>query len=199
MRTAAADATLVRRNLTLRGREAARLDYLRTRLEASSDSEVVRQALRYLEELVEDEAAGKGFLIVPKNGNAHEITIASLADDLDDDLPLVRRNMLVHQSSVDRLESMKSLAGIPSDSEAIRMALKYYNILVDEAGEGSQFYIVSGQNRMQVRIAGLAPPRRPTNNVVQASEQFRKVDRAGDPGNPRSPRLPNVLASPRQT
>jgi len=176
MRTGAGETPIVRRNLTLRQREVAHLDSLRESLETWSDSEIVRQALRYLEEFVEDHAVGRKFVVVPPKGrNPHEITLAVLDDDLDSDLSVVRRNLIIHQSSVDRLESMKKLAGIRSDSEAIRMALKYTNILVDEARAGSRFFVDDGQKKMEVRLAGISPPRRPADNSIHTANQLKKV------------------------
>ena len=50
---------MVRRNIELHPRTAARLDRLRDHLEATSDTEVFRRALQVLESLVDDERAGK--------------------------------------------------------------------------------------------------------------------------------------------
>ena len=160
MRIGAVDeTTLLRRNLTLPERDTVQLDHLRTRLEASSDSEVVRQSLRYLAELIEDCSLGKKFLVVPRSRASYEITLEALRNDPEPTANLVRRNMMIHESSAQRLELLKELGDIDSDSKAIRMSLKLCSTLLSEVDDGSKFYILDSGEKIQVRLAGLTPVR----------------------------------------
>jgi hypothetical protein len=72
----AGSTDLIRRNLELNVRTAARLDRLREAMEATSDSEVFRRALQILEALVEDEQAGRKFQVIdPKTGEVRTVSI----------------------------------------------------------------------------------------------------------------------------
>jgi hypothetical protein len=60
---------VVRRNIELQPQAAERLDKLRNKLEASTDSEVLRKALKVLEQLVEDQEQGREFLVRSRDGD----------------------------------------------------------------------------------------------------------------------------------
>ncbi len=74
MRTA--NSNSIRRSLELHPKTADRLDRLREALEATSDTEVFRRALQILEALIEDEKAGKTFLV--KDRRTGETTAVSI-------------------------------------------------------------------------------------------------------------------------
>ena len=60
---------VIRRNIELHPQAAERLERLKDKLEAPSDSEVLRRALKVLEQLVEDQEAGKRVLVREPNGD----------------------------------------------------------------------------------------------------------------------------------
>lgn len=59
---------IVRRNIELYPQAVARLEKLRAKTEAHSDSDVVRLALRVLEQFVEDREHGCQILVRDSNG-----------------------------------------------------------------------------------------------------------------------------------
>ncbi len=67
MRTKSESQSL-RRSLMLTERSAARLETLRAKTEAQSDSEVVRKALNVYEQLVEDMEQGKTLVVRDPSG-----------------------------------------------------------------------------------------------------------------------------------
>ncbi len=58
MNTAIAEKKVIRRNIEIYPETAKRLERLRMRLEARNDTEVVRRALRVLDEMIQDEDKG---------------------------------------------------------------------------------------------------------------------------------------------
>lgn len=133
---------LVRCHVVLRGREAHRLDMLRTSTEAASDSEIVRHALLYFEQLHDDFRAGRKLLIRSSNGKGDvEVAISATGFAEKADGPLVKRNLILHQRSAQRVEKLKQLMGITSTSELIRQALEVYEILVENILAGKSFIV----------------------------------------------------------
>lgn len=66
---------VVRRNIEMYPQTAARVDKLRQKTEARSDSEVVRLALKVLEQLVEDQEQGRDILVRDSTG---EMTVVRM-------------------------------------------------------------------------------------------------------------------------
>lgn len=60
---------VVRRNIELQPQAVERLEKVKGKLEASTDSEVIRRALKVLEQLIEDEENGKRLLVREPNGD----------------------------------------------------------------------------------------------------------------------------------
>lgn len=138
-------------NLTLHSRSSNRLDTLREATEAQSDSEVVRQALRYFEQFFDDLARGKKLFIVTSTGDRREVMPASLEDDPADGA-FVRRNLLLQERSSLRLDALRSFCKTASESEVVRRALKLYEILVVESARGSKLLVGADEDVLQVRI-----------------------------------------------
>ena len=61
--------TVIRRNIELQPQAIERLERLKEKLEATTDSEVLRRALKVLEQVVEEEENGKRVLIRESNGD----------------------------------------------------------------------------------------------------------------------------------
>jgi len=133
------DTTIFRRNLTLHSREANSLDTLRVRTEAQSDSEVIRNALRYYQRYAEDRANGKQLFVANDDGQPREILIPEDAGATAGGV--VRRNLMLHELSMKRLDSLRGRTGASSDSEVIRRALCLYEILIDESSQGGEFFV----------------------------------------------------------
>lgn len=162
---------LVRRNLTLPGREAAGLDFLREATEASSDSEVTRQALRHLEQLVEDEELG---IELKAKTQAGETLLSSAVfrdrpQDSKDDL--IRRSLILHEQSEMRLKELQVRMQATDLSEVVRCALRLYETIVRAAVEGAQFFtkLPSGEE-FRVRFGSFAVRPRPTAPAPQHSQ-----------------------------
>ncbi len=149
---ALAPERLPRRNLTLYNSTQQILENLRHQLEAASDSELVRVALRYLEQLVIDQEEGRTLLIQSTDGASRTITYTALQADVGEDREFVKRNIVVNQGSIERMEDLKRALGVSSDSELVRRALRYLNLIVDETHKGSKFYLMEDGNQTLVRM-----------------------------------------------
>lgn len=148
---------LVRRNLSLPGREMAGLDFLRRATEASSDSEVTRQALRHLEQLVEDEKLGI-ILTARANGREIQFTSARFRDrDQGAKEQLIRRSLMLHEQSEMRLKKLQQAMDVEDISEVVRCALGLYEAIVRAAVNGAQFFarLPSGEE-FQIRFGSFA-------------------------------------------
>lgn len=157
MRQALPKALVRRSNLTLPSREAAGLDLLRVQTEASSDSEVTRQALRYLEQLVEDESHGISLRVVNRDGE-RRLSLDQFRDRPEgSEDRLMRRSLILHEQSEKRLLKLQAAIGAADVSAVVRCALRYYETLVRAAVDGAQFFaqLPSGEE-YRVRIGPFA-------------------------------------------
>lgn len=66
---------LVRRNIELQPKDQQRIERLREKLEASSDSEILRRALKVLDELIAEEEQGRRILVREPNGDLVSIRL----------------------------------------------------------------------------------------------------------------------------
>jgi hypothetical protein len=67
--------TVIRRNIELQPQAIERLERLKEKLEATTDSEVLRRALKVLEQVVEEEENGKRVLIRESNGDLVSVLV----------------------------------------------------------------------------------------------------------------------------
>ncbi|MEJ0074347.1 MAG: hypothetical protein WDO17_02685 [Alphaproteobacteria bacterium] len=152
----AVSTDLVRKNLTLYRRTEHRLDKLRELAECSSDSEVIRQSLRYFEQFVEDWRHQRPVVAVRTDGSELEITMHNLDEANIEGEPFVRRNLTVHPRSVERLEALQRDSELDSESETVRYALKLFEILLTEAERQSRFFVGRRRERVEVRIGNIS-------------------------------------------
>jgi hypothetical protein len=146
-----------RRSLILHQAAQCRLEMLRERTEASSDSDVVRDALRYYEELVEDDAGGKKLLFRDASGHDFDIPLTSSVEETaKDEGPLVKRNLILHSRSATRLDALRKSTNASSDSKLVREALRVYDLLVENALAGKRLVVRDAKgNEEAFRIPGL--------------------------------------------
>ena len=149
---------LVRRNVTMFRSSEQIMRELREKLEATSDAEVVRYALRYFERMLLDHANGYSLLVQhPKDPEADfTVTYQSLHGRVGEDHEPVKRNILMGEATTARLDKMKRIVGVSSDSEIIRRALRYLALLLQEAERGALFLLTNGQENVYVRMDILA-------------------------------------------
>lgn len=162
---------LPRRNLTLFASSQAILTELRDQLETTSDSEVVRFALRYLDQLIADQEAGRSLIIQPIDGQPFIVSYQSLKGREGEDQETVKRNIVVNQAAIDRMEHMKRAVGVSSDSEIVRRSLRYLHLVMSEANKGSTFVLDDEGEPVIVRMDIFAKP-----SIRQvAAQAFRGV------------------------
>lgn len=148
-------------NLSIPRQEVANLDDLRVQTEASSDSEITRQALRYLEQLVNDEQHGI-VLKEMRDGKEELLPSSRFRDRLEDAKEnLVRRSLILHEQSVARLKRLQDVMRAKDPSEVVRCALRFYEHLVRAGMGGAQFFAVfPSRESFQVRfpfVPGVEP------------------------------------------
>lgn len=138
MRTASPTG-LVRVNLEVLKRQESRFDFLRIETEASSDSEVTRQALRYFEQLVQDALLDVKLKAVVGN-ETFWLTVGQFRDNPERTLDLEPRSMILHERSMERLNGIRLAMNADNISEVVRAALRHYAKLVDLSIKGARFH-----------------------------------------------------------
>jgi len=152
---------LVRVNLNVLKRRESRFDFLILETEASSDSEVVRQSLRYYEQLVQD-ALHNIKLKATIGTETYWVTVGQFADNPMGTYEFERRTLILHERSVERLKGLCAALQTPDSSEVVRAALRYYAYLVEKSLLGAIFFaeLPSGEI-YQVRLGlSVQPPNR---------------------------------------
>ena len=171
---------LHRRNLTLFASSQEMMRDLRRELWAASDSEVVRYALRYLDQLLSDQAVGRNLFIERSNGERFVVSYLTLQKQVGDDETIEKRNIKLNQAAVDGIEWMKNCVGVSSDSEIVRRAIRYLWLVLSESKNGSEFVLTDGTDETHVRMDVLTAsgarnqrPRRNRNSSSQAEAHDR--------------------------
>jgi hypothetical protein len=154
------------------------LDVLRETTEAASDSEVVRKALTYFAQLVDDTLDGNEIVIRYADGRETEVPMAALdagpAEGPRD--VLVKRNLVLHERTAERLDFLKRVTGAPSDSELVRSALQVYDLLIENALAGRRLIIrnVVTKAEQEVRFPVFVP-RTGTPGRLNLWKRLKKV------------------------
>lgn len=156
---------LVRRNLTLYASTEEIMKRLRERLEATSDTEVVRYALRYLDQLIDDQSHGRHLIVRRLDRTTDQISYASLRRRPDENAEIIKRNVIMSEAVIRRVERMKGALGVSSDSEIVRRAIRYLDLVLDEADHGSDFVILEGPHETRVRMDMFVQPERRAENA----------------------------------
>ncbi|MBA4008122.1 MAG: hypothetical protein C0486_04990 [Erythrobacter sp.] len=133
---------LPRRNLTLYASSEEIMARLRDRLEANTDSEIVRNAVKFLDRLLADEDKGLVLEVRPRGAPRYVVRYRSLAARSGENLAIVKRNIILNDAAIARLSRMKRMAGVTSDSEIVRRALRYLDLISTEAANGAEFVVV---------------------------------------------------------
>ena len=130
---------------------------LRERLEAASDSEVVRYALRYLDQLVDDMTHGRVLEIRPLAGEPVFVSYGMLKKPDNEAAEVVKRNIIINDVAAERLDFIKEQLGA-SDSEIVRRALRYLDKVLHESENGSDFILHDGDVETRVRLDSFVRP-----------------------------------------
>ena len=158
---------LARRNLSLFASSEEIMTQLRAKLEAASDSEVLRYAIKFLYQLLADQAEGMSLYVRAPDGVEYVVSYQSLKSRADEDQTVVKRNVKLNQASSDRINKMKETVGINSDSELVRRALRYLWLVTTESERGCDFILTDGKNEMLVRMDVL-------NSIDRSSDNNRE-------------------------
>lgn len=168
---------LVKANLSIPGREAAKLDFLRLETEASSDSEITRQALRHLEQLVEDEKHDIVLKVVSSSGE-DVLSSSRFRDRPESTKNLTRRSLILHEQSAKRLAKLQHEMKARDFSEVVRCALRFYEKIVRASVNGAQFIaeLPTGEKyRVRFGSFGSAEPvADPTEKTKRESDSHQK-------------------------
>lgn len=145
---------LVRLNVYTPRRREAQFDFMREHTEASSDSEVTRQALRHFEQFVEDEQ--RGIKLKTVTDGAIEWWAVDRFRDPKLLENLERRSLIMHRRTVDRLQRLQIAMNAKDFSEVIRSALRFYLLVVGIDYSRTHLFIVfpTGEE-YQLRIGTL--------------------------------------------
>lgn len=146
---------LVRQNIYLPGREEVGFDLMREHTEASSDSEVVRQALRHLEQYVNDARHGMKLKI-------HDPTVPVRPEwTLNFDFEILkpysptttRRSLILHERSMQRLKRLTEAFRPHDFSWVVVRALQFYRYIIDlQIRGGKLFAVMPNGEELHVRF-----------------------------------------------
>ena len=150
---------LHRRNLKIQTSTQEAIDQLRVQLEATSDSEVVRLALRALDQFFEDDARKRELTVRRQDGTEEKVLFLNIREFFQESASSVKRNMKLNDAAIERINKMKKRSGITSDSEIIRKAVNYLIFLKSEEEKGAEFVIREGfdENKVRMPLIGAVP------------------------------------------
>lgn len=151
------------KNIALTGRDNQLLASLRSDIEAVSDTEVIRYALRYLESFYNDTIEGRTLLIQPPSGEPQILQMTSLSEMfLRSSGQTTKHHIRLQGADLNRLDKLHHDLGI-SATEVVRRAIRYLGIILNETKKGSAFALAFGdrltQMRMDVLTSKAAVPR----------------------------------------
>lgn len=144
-------------NIRLSDAEADDREFLLEKAESAGESDLLRQALRMLEQLLIDERLHK--TLVVRRGDDAEEPIASemFRDDRYPEAPTTRKSLMLHKASKERIVVLQQRLKVQDISAVARIALRFLFRIVKEGNEGAQFFVVDKQGGVtEVRFAAVA-------------------------------------------
>ena len=151
----------VRRSLVLHETTQRRLKELKERTELESDSDVVRQALRYYEELIFDVQNNKELLF--RDDDENDYVLSATSDEGGETSenvgPLKKRNLILSEQSERRIDALRQATDASSDSKLVREALRVFDLLVENALAGKRLIVrdLTSHREREYLIPGLRP------------------------------------------
>ena len=129
-----------RLQVVLSNRSIDRLERLKQETEAASTAEVVRRALRLLEGLIELAETSDQYRneITRVFGDARPEAIGAEDEQNTRQRYKARLQLVLPQTSVDRLKKLKENTKAKSYAEVIRRALRVYEIVEKDGGDGGE-------------------------------------------------------------
>ncbi|MDR3448421.1 MAG: hypothetical protein P4M15_01495 [Alphaproteobacteria bacterium] len=122
--------------------EAADRDFLQDKTDAAGHSEVLRRALRILEELVEGERSPRQEkLYIQKNGDKSLLSSEMFKDAAVPPSTLTPTSIFLSPDSKARVVKMKDELGAADISEVMRIALRLFFRIAKEADSGARFFV----------------------------------------------------------
>jgi hypothetical protein len=144
-------------NIRLAEGEAANREFLRVQTESASDSEVLRQSLRNVEQLVDDHEHHRKFMIRRPTGELIHVVPSMFVDPPIISGSMLRRSMILHKRSRGRINSLRARLGLEDISSVARFALRFSFRIVKEATAGAQFLIVDENGKSkEVRFGSIS-------------------------------------------
>jgi len=153
-------------NIRLYTKEAADREFARVAAECSSDSDLLRQAIRYTEQFVDEIRRGQRLVILRTDGSETEVSPDLCKDGSLEGSPTIRRSLVLHQSSRPRLDFLAKELQLEDVSAVARFALRFFSRLAGEIASGSRFFVVSASGkRQEVKFGTFSIASRLTDNA----------------------------------
>jgi len=147
----------VKENIRLCDSEALSREFLRVQTESASDSEVLRQALRNTQQLLDDINSGRKFVILMRDGAQIEVTRQMFKDGPEGSEPMSRRSLVLHRATKDRIIALQKKLGVKDISSVARFALRFFFLIVKEASNGAKFFVVDPRGlKREIRFGAVA-------------------------------------------
>jgi len=163
------DVRSVRRSLILRESTMRRLRFLREHTEADSDSEIVRKALMYYEQLCDDSTSGRELIV---RGSDSETAIPKTEDfdePTSEEGASIKRTLVLHEKSAARLDALCVINAV-SASELVRDSLIVYEKLVDNTLLGRKLIVRDHRNNDETQyfipVSRPIPPKRRPSTLL---------------------------------
>jgi hypothetical protein len=132
-------------NIRLYENEAADREFARVKSECASDSDLLRQALRNAEQLVDDTDHQRTLQVRRLDGSVIQLLPELFQKDRTPDALMVRRSLILHKTSKQRINNLQKRLGLEDISAVARFALRFFSRIVREATAGAQFFIVDAK------------------------------------------------------
>jgi len=140
---------------------------LRDLTEATSDSEVVRNALLHYEQLVDDAAQNNDVYIRDREGKYAKVPVRSEEFAFEEaSLPVVKRNLVLPIAAASRLDELRRHTGAKSDSEVIREAVILYDRLVASAVAGKDIVVRDVEGNEYFKTIAIPKSKRPAPTIA---------------------------------
>ena len=129
-------------NIRLFEEEAPDREFARVGAECASDSDLLRQSLRNTAQLVDDLEDGKALWVRRLDGASYELTPDLFRDPPSPIGTELRRSLILHHTSRDRINDLRERLGLEDVSAVARFALRFFYRIVREATAGATFRVV---------------------------------------------------------
>ena len=121
--------------------DLSEIEFARRASESVSDSDLLRQALRDTEVLLDDTDNGALLYAKRRDGTHVSFSPSSFRDADNSEKETVRRSLMLSRNAKSRIDELQIRLRVADISAVARFALRFFSKMVREAAIGSRFYV----------------------------------------------------------